>query len=192
MLALMLGAAAFEALAGWADAAFAGRAAWQVGRGVLELVAGGMLLWLAVLWGLFKSLRIRLLAMLHAGFLWLGLGLALSGASQLLGWASHTVVLPLAPLHAVTMGALGTLMLAMVTRVSCGHFGRPVVADDLIWSLFWLLQAATLLRIAGAVTSWPVQPMLAVAALLWAGVMLIWGFRHGSWYGRLRADGRPG
>jgi len=191
-LALMLGAAAFEASAGWLDAAFPGYAAWQVVRGVIELAAGAVLVWLAVMWGLFKSLRIRLLAMLHPGFLWMGLGLALSGGSQLLGWASGSAVLPLAPLHAITMGALGSLMLAMVTRVSCGHAGRSVVADDLVWRLFWLLQAATLLRIAAAVPSWPTQPLLTAAALLWAGLMLIWGLRYGSWYGRPRADGRPG
>ena len=30
------------------------------------------------------------------------------------------------------------------------------------------------------------------AALLWAGVMGLWGVRLANWYGRLRADGRPG
>ena len=192
VLALMLGAAAFEALAGWLDAAWPGYAAPQIARGVLELAAGGVLVWLAVLWGLFKSLRVRLLAMLHLGFLWLGLGLALGGASRLLAWATDSNVLPLASLHAIAMGALGSLMLAMVTRVSCGHAGRSVVADDLVWALFWLLQAATLLRIAAALPSWPVQPLLTLAAVLWAGVMLIWALRYGSWYGRPRPDGRPG
>jgi uncharacterized protein involved in response to NO len=192
VLALMLGAAAFEALAGWLDAAMPGYVPWHVARGVLELAAGGVLVWLAILWGLFKNVRIRLLAMLYLGFLWLGLGLSLSGVSHLLGWATNAVVLPLAPLHAITMGALGSLMLAMVTRVSCGHAGRSVVADDLVWALFWLLQAATLLRIAAAVPGVPAQPLLTTAALLWAGLMLIWGLRYGSWYGRPRADGRPG
>jgi uncharacterized protein involved in response to NO len=192
VLALMLGAAAFEASAGWLDAAFPGYAGWQITRGVLELVAGAVLVWLALLWGLFKRPRIRLLAMLHLGFLWLGLGLALGGVSQLLGWASGTAVLPLAPLHAITMGALGSLMLAMVTRVTCGHTGRPVVADNLLWRLFWLLQAATLMRIAAAVPTWPAQPLLTATAVLWAALMLTWALRYGSWYGRPRADGRPG
>ena len=58
-------------------------------------------------------------------------------------------------MHAVTIGGLGSLMLAMVTRVSCGHSGRPLVADNLVWALFWLLQATALLRIAAAVPSWP-------------------------------------
>ena len=117
-------------------------------RGVLEIGAGLVLLWLAVAWGLVQSLRIRLLAMLHLGFLWLGLALLLGGVSQLLAAFTGQAVLPLAPLHALTMGCLGSLMLAMVTRVSCGHSGRPLVADNLVWSLFWLLQAAVLLRIA--------------------------------------------
>jgi uncharacterized protein involved in response to NO len=30
------------------------------------------------------------------------------------------------------------------------------------------------------------------AALLWAGVMAVWGLRMLGWYGRQRADGRPG
>jgi len=192
VLAMMLGVAVFEACAGWLDAAFAGDAPWQILRGVIELATGAVMVWLAVLWGLFKSLRVRLLAMLHLGFLWLGLGLALGGIAQLLGWVTDGAVLPLAPLHAIAMGGLGSLMLAMVTRVSCGHSGRSNVADDLVWGLFWALQAATVLRISAAIPFWPVQPLLTLAAMLWAGVMLIWGLRYGSWYGRPRPDGRPG
>ena len=46
------------------------------------------------------------------------------------------------------MGCLGSLMLAMVTRVSCGHGGRALVADRLVWTLFWVLQLATVVRLA--------------------------------------------
>ena len=69
---------------------------------------------------------------------------------------------------------------------------QALVADNLVWALFWLLQAATLLRIAATVPQWPGHALLAMASLLWAGVMLAWGFRYGSWYGRARADGKPG
>lgn len=187
---LMLGVALFEVLAAWIDAAAAEQPAWQLARGVLELGAGGVLAWLAFAWGLVQSLRIRLLAMLHLGFVWLALALALSGASQLLGWAAATPLLPLAALHALTMGCLGSLMLAMVTRVTCGHSGRPLplVADDLVWGMFLLLQAATLLRIAATVPDWPGQALLTAAALLWAGLILTWGGRYGAWYGRPSTD----
>ncbi|MDP3172239.1 MAG: NnrS family protein, partial [Polaromonas sp.] len=139
-----------------------------------------------------QSLKNRLLAMLHIGFVWLGLALALSGITQWLGWMQGTSVLPLGSLHALTMGCLASLMLAMVTRVSCGHSGRALVADKLAWSLFWLLQAATLLRIVAAAPFAFAAWLLLAVALLWAGVMAVWGVRLGNWYGRLRADGRPG
>ena len=95
-------------------------------------------------------------------------------------------------LHALALGCMGALMLAMVSRVSCGHGGRPLVADGLLWSLFWLLQGAVLLRLAAAL--WPAggAALLPWAALLWAVVVLAWGLRMGRWYGRPRADGRPG
>lgn len=192
VLSLMLGMAAFEALAVWVEFAFGAPPVWLALRGALELAAGAVLLWLALAWGLVQSLKIRLLAMLHLGFLWLGLALALGGAAHLVGAFADATVLPLAPLHALTMGCLGSLMLAMVTRVSCGHSGRPLVADNLVWTLFWLLQAAVLMRIAAAAPGVAAQWWLAAAALLWAAVMTIWGIRYGNWYGRPRADGRPG
>lgn len=192
VLWMLLGAALFEAIAAWVEIFAAPGAAWLVLRGVIELAAAGALVWLVFAWGLVQSMKVRLLAMLHLGFFWLGLGLGLSGVSQLTAALSGTPALPLGALHAVTMGCLGSLTLAMVTRVSCGHSGRALVADNLVWTLFWLLQAATVLRIAATVPAWPVQGLLAAAALLWAGVMVIWGIRYGSWYGRARADGRPG
>lgn len=192
VLWLMLGAAALEVVAVWIDLAGGGDAlAWRVLRGVLELAAGGVLVWLAWVWGLVQSLKIRLLAMLHVGFVWLGLSLCLSGASQLLSALGVTSSLGLGALHALTMGFLGSTMLAMVTRVACGHSGRALVADATVWTLFWLLQVAVLLRIAGTLPGasglW-----LTAAALTWAGVVLVWGLRLMNWFGRPRADGRPG
>ena len=196
VLWLMLAVAAAEVIAVWVelDGPLQG-AAGPIGmlvRGAFELVAGGVLLWLAVVWGLVQSLKNRLLAMLHIGFLWLGLALVLSGVSQLLGGVQGTPVLALGSLHALTMGCLASLMLAMVTRVSCGHSGRALVADNIAWALFWLLQAATLLRIVAAAQTALAPWLLLTAALLWMAVVGVWGVRLGSWYGRLRADGRPG
>ena len=93
------------------------------------------------------------------------------------------------------MGCLASLMLAMVTRVSCGHGGRALVADRIVWSLFCLLQLATLLRIAATLPGLPagVLPWLLLAsASVWLITMGVWGGRLARWYGRLRPDGRPG
>lgn len=192
VLWVMLGAATLELVAIWMPALIGSPArGWMLFQGLAELSAGGVLIWLGVAWGLVQSLKVRLLAMLHLGFVWLGLSFVLAGASELLGLQAGVPALALGALHALTMGCLGSLLLAMVTRVACGHSGRPLVADNLMWGLFWALQMATLLRIAGALQQAPAGVLLA-AALLWAGVMLLWGLRLMGWFGRLRADGRPG
>jgi uncharacterized protein involved in response to NO len=181
-----------EWLAVWAEWAGwpAGRE-WMLARGLFELAAGSVILWLAFAWGLVQSLKIRLLAMLHLGFVWLGLSFVLAGVSQLLGLRTGIPLLGLGALHAMTMGFLGSLMLAMVTRVSCGHSGRTLVADKLVWALFWALQLAVVLRIVAVLLPEPTA-VTALAALLWAGVCAVWGARLLGWYGRPRVDGRPG
>lgn len=194
VLWLMLGIAAFEVLAVWVDFAAPSSSAWPAWTVlvmVVELAAGGVLLWLAVVWGLVQSLKIRLLAMLHVGFVWLGLALIYSAASQAAWLATGHAVLGLGALHALSMGFLGSLMVAMVTRVSCGHSGRALVADDLVWALFWALQGAVLVRLLAAVQGVPAW-LTPVAALLWAAVVTAWAVRYARWYGKPRIDGKPG
>jgi uncharacterized protein involved in response to NO len=195
VLWLMVSMVAAEATSGWLELLLGTNSlcqAWQALLGAVELLVGGILVWLAVVWGLVQSLKNRLLAMLHIGFVWLGLALLLAGATRLLSLWQGGLVLPLGALHATTMGCLASLLLAMVTRVSCGHSGRPLVADNMLWALFWALQVATLLRLSAsfqtALTIW----LLPAAATVWLAVMALWSVRLGSWYGRLRADGRPG
>ncbi len=159
----------------------------------LELPAAALLLWLALRWGLVQSLKIRLLAMLHGGFFWLGLVFALQAVTHaLMALSDHTLTLGLAPLHALTMGYLGATLFAFTTRVSAGHGGRPLAADDLAWGLYWLVQAAVLLRILAEL--WPARgPVFTLLAVLaWTVAMTVWALRYGSWFGRPRIDGRPG
>jgi hypothetical protein len=105
-------------------------------------VSGLVMLWLAFMWGLTQSMSIRLLAMLHIGFVWLGLAFLIEAVGQFWALLSRSAPWTLGALHATTIGFMGSLMLAMVTRVSCGHGGRKLVADDLTWMLFGLLQLA--------------------------------------------------
>ena len=186
MLGLMLGALAAEAAAVWLPDR------WLIVRGALELGMGAVLLWLTWRWGLVQSLQNRLLAMLHIGFAWLGIAFALHGLAHVGASVTGAAAWTLGAQHALTMGCLGSLMLAMVTRVSCGHSGRALVADGLVWGLFLLLQAATVLRLAGAAPLAVAPWLLAFAALLWLVIMAVWGLRLAAWYGTLRADGKPG
>ena len=159
----------------------------------LEVPAAALMLWLAVRWGLIQSLKIRLLAMLHGGFLWLGITLALQAVSHsLMALSQNQQSLGLAPTHAMTMGYLGATLLAMGTRVASGHSGRPLAADNTAWALYWVLQTAIALRVLAAM--WPTSGNwpLVVAAAVWSLAVSGWAMRYGSWFGRPRLDGRPG
>jgi uncharacterized protein involved in response to NO len=159
----------------------------------LELPAATLLLWLAVRWGLVQSLKIRLLAMLHGGFVWFGLAFALNAISHLLmALTAGELSLGLAPLHALTMGYLGATLLAMVTRVSSGHGGRPLAADNIAWALYWLLQTAVLLRVLAALWPAAATPLTLFGVLAWAAATAGWAIRYGGWFGRPRVDGRAG
>ncbi|MCX7142101.1 MAG: NnrS family protein [Proteobacteria bacterium] len=175
----------------------------SVGHGALELaglsrslwmfdaLAAAFLIWIGLRWGLLHSLRIRLLAMLHLGFGWLALAFALYAGDGLLAFIGARG-LGLAPLHAATMGFVASTVFAMVTRVSCGHSGRPLAADDATWRLFWLLQTATLLRL-GAELWPPAYPWLVTAAVLaWLAAFSGWAWKYVPVYLRVRADGKPG
>lgn len=161
-------------------------------RAVLEALAAVLLLGLALRWALLHSLRIRLLAMLHTGLLWLGVSFGLAALSSALQALSdgHTS-LGLAPLHALAMGYLGTTLLAMAARVVSGHSGRPVVADTPLWVLHWLLQAGALLRVVGALWPAATSVLVPIAAVMWATITTVWAWRYGRWMGQPRADGHP-
>lgn len=196
ILGLMVCAAIFEGLAVWVeiDGPLHGPMApvWMLGRGGFEVAAGCILLGVGRVWGQSQSMKNRLLAMLHIGFMWLGLALVLGGLSQLMGLVQGTPVFSLGALHAVTIGCLASLMLAMVTRVSCGQSGRALVADRAIWVLFWMVQLTALLRIAAAAHSAWASWLLLPTALVWAVTIVAWSLRLGTWYGQVRSDGRPG
>jgi len=95
-------------------------------------------------------------------------------------------------LHALTLGMLGSLLFAMVTRVIRGHGGIALVADDLVWFLFWLLQVATLLRIASPVIPVAAGALLAAAAVVWTVVWSVWALVHLPILLKARADGGLG
>lgn len=185
----------------WLEALFSAAELWSApfsaamrwGQVAVELPACLLLLGLAIRWGLVQSLKIRLIAMLHGGFAWLGISFALNALSHtLMALTDGAHSLGLAPLHAMTMGYLGATMFAMTTRVSSGHGGRPVAADDVAWTLYWILQSAVLLRVIAAI--WPAAstPFTLLAIAAWTAATLGWALRYGRWFGRPRLDGRPG
>lgn len=151
--------------------------------------------WLTTVWGFRRSFAERLLAVLHIGFLWLGVALALYGIQSLVLFLTGRHILGLAPLHALTIGYFASMVLAMASRVTLGHSGRPLVADGVTWALFLGFQSTALLRVAGdtpLADALPPGALYLAAAAVWLTCFILWGAKYLPIYWRPRADGKPG
>ena len=158
-----------------------------------DLPLAGLAVWFITRWGIARTLHERLLAMLHIGFVWATLSFILYGLGSLLGLIGATWSLGLAPLHALGIGFFGSMLLAMASRVSLGHSGRPLKADGLTWRLFWLVQVAALVRMAPDLlpASAPYR-IISLASLLWLVAFGLWAWQYAPLFWRPRADGKPG
>jgi uncharacterized protein involved in response to NO len=85
-----------------------------------------------------------LLFVLHVSYSWLPIGYGLMGC-VVFDW----IFAPTSALHALTMGAIGSMILAMTTRVPLGHTGRPLTASRLTVVAYMMLTLAVLVRIIG-------------------------------------------
>ncbi|MBI5137706.1 MAG: NnrS family protein [Nitrospirae bacterium] len=192
-------------VAGWAFPLFTGRAlagaraplppwreraalgalgAWALGQaGLPDMVLGPLALAAAALHGARMGGwwrpgvgRVPLLWVLFGGYGWLVAGLALDGLARL------GLVPPGAAVHALAAGALGTLTLGMMARVSLGHTGRPMVAAAPVVAAFALANLAALARLWAAF--WPGAGMTVLAGGLWIAAFALFLWVYGPvWAG---------
>ena len=139
-------------------------------------------------WHGFKTWTQPIVWVLHVAYAWLPIGLALKAAWLLAGaeWAIKWQ-------HAFTMGALATMILAVMTRASLGHTGRPLAVPRAIAIAYVLLTAGTLVRVFGAAVS-PGHYLLTVsiAGLAWTLAFLIFVVVYAPILTGPRADAKPG
>ena len=140
-------------------------------------------------WGTFATMRTPILWVLHVGYAWLAVGLTLRGVAELSG------LIPLdASIHALTLGAIGSMIIGMMSRVALGHTGRSIVPAPLTVAAYWLVNAAALLRMMSALT-W--DDTLRAASLMSSGALWSLAFAcfvivYWPILSRPRADGRAG
>jgi uncharacterized protein involved in response to NO len=159
---------------------------------LVDLPAAATGFYLTVRWGLRRSFAVRLLAMLHIGFVWLGIAFALYGLDSLLLLANGVSPLGLAPLHALSIGFFATMLMAMASRVTLGHSGQALAADRITWWVFVAIQATALLRVFAELSGALWAHMSLLAALAWLTVFGIWFGKFAPAYWRARVDGRSG
>lgn len=154
--------------------------------GTLALAAAGLHLARLAGWQSVRTLGNPILWVLHLGYLWLIVGLAFKGL------ADFGVMAQMDALHALTIGAIGTMTMAIMTRASLGHTGRVIHAHSVIVAAYVLLSVAAISRLAVMLV-----PDAAVALVLTSGIAWTLAFCafvaiYAPILWRPRIDGRPG
>jgi len=143
------------------------------GAGLLLL--GGLHLLRLLRWHFWNTFSEPLVTVLHLGYLWLALAFALMGISIL----APGLLAPSAALHALTTGAVGTMTLAVMTRATRGHTGRPLQADALSVVIYLSVTAAAVLRTG--IGLWPFDYMTSIglSTLLWCLAFILFLLSYG-------------
>ena len=152
----------------------------------------GLALTCSVRWWPRARFEARLLDVLHISFAWLPFGLLLAAGADLAAAFGTPGLLGRAPLHALGLGFFGGMLVAMVTRVTLGHSGRPLALDRVTWRLFIVVQAAAGLRVAAEFLPPAAASLSLLAVLIWLVALMYWAALNLPVYFRPRADGKPG
>lgn len=143
----------------------------------------------ALPWGTRHVGRTPLLWVLHAGYAWVPLGLLLRAASSF--WPS--IVSPSVATHALTAGAIGTLTLGMMVRVTLGHTGRPLAITGPVTVAFVAVTAAALVRVVGPlVAPGAYRAVIDLAGSLWCVAFALFLAVYAPALASPRVDGKPG
>ncbi len=138
-------------------------------------------------WWRREILELPLIWSLHLGYAFLPLGFALEAA------AAHGLVPGTAGIHALGSGAVGLMILAVMTRASLGHTGRRPTTPPLAVLAYLLVAAGALLRVIAAIGAGDVTQLLLIAGgLAWAGGFAAFVAGYAGILIKPRVDGRPG
>jgi len=116
-------------------------------------------------WRGIHSWREPIVAMLHLGYFWVPVGLALLGIATL--WPD--MLGSRDALHALTGGAMACMIIAIAGRAALGHTGRELRAGVALNSAFGLIWLSTVARVAVGFDGSAYVSVLAIATLMWIG-----------------------
>jgi uncharacterized protein involved in response to NO len=163
---------------------------WPESRlaGVVAGVAAALQAARLLQWATWRTLRQPIVWILHLSYAWLPVGLALK-AIALLSAAAFAAFW----LHALTIGALATMILAVMTRASLGHTGRALIVSPWITAAYLLLTAAALMRVFGLSVFRMHYPLVIVwSALFWTIAFALFVVVYAPILCGPRADGKAG
>jgi uncharacterized protein involved in response to NO len=136
--------------------------------GVALGLAGLLHLVRLVRWAGERTLRERLLLILHVGYAFVPLGFLLNAA------AAFELVPASAGTHAWMVGAAGIMTLAVMTRATLGHTGQQLTASLATQTIYLAILVASVSRIAAVLDPVHDVALLHLAACAW--VVAFFGF----------------
>ncbi|HVK98937.1 MAG TPA: NnrS family protein [Dongiaceae bacterium] len=155
--------------------------------GSAALFAGLVNLVRLVRWAGWRVAAEPLLWILHLAYAFIVLAFLLRGAS-----AFSNLIPATAWEHLLGVGGIGTLILAVMTRVAMGHTGRPLVLRPMgVW-IYVAILLATLLRTTVALQLMDFRVGVMLAALCWVLAFGLFVILYFPILSSPRADGRPG
>lgn len=139
-------------------------------------------------WGFQHCASVPLLWSLHLAYIFIPIGFLLLALHSvgLIGNVS-------AALHSITVGAIGGMILAMISRVTLGHTGRQLTPPRLITLAYVFICLAAIVRVIipiwfAGFTSWGIT----VAGILWVLGFSVYAYFYVPMLLTTRVDGRPG
>ena len=140
----------------------------------VALLAGGLAQGLRLArWAGDRTARDRLVLVLHVGFAFVPIGFVLVGLGSL------GLIAPSGGIHAWTVGAIGTMTLAVMTRATLGHTGHELQASRATQAIYAAVVVAAASRIVAAATPFATDLLLHVAACAWAVAFLGFAVAYG-------------
>jgi len=119
-------------------------------------------------WGGFRTGSDPLVLILHLGYAWVPAGLLLLGLS-IVG-----IDLPeSAGVHALTAGAMTTMILAVMSRASLGHTGRELRASPMTVGSYACVTVGASLRVVASLGVGPYPVMIDIAGAFWGAALLL-------------------
>lgn len=144
----------------------------------------GARLWL---WQPWRTVRSPLVWILHAGYAWIVVHLFMRMLAQ------HDLVSSPLALHALTIGAIGSLTIGMMTRTAKGHTGRLLRATRTETAMYALVQIAAVTRVFGGLLVPELYlETVVVAGLAWSVAFAGYAIEYWPILSRPRIDGKPG
>jgi uncharacterized protein involved in response to NO len=129
-----------------------------------------------------------ILWILHVSYAWIPAGLLLMGLAAL----GAPVPAILAD-HALSIGAVGGMIIGMITRTARGHTGRPLRAGRAEVLAYVLVHLAAVARVLVPLV-WPEGYRFALSAsgALWSAAFLLYLLVYVPFLSAPRPDGKPG